>query len=508
MASYNLGKVVGDDGASLEYDWEGTSLGIKRDDEAEYTYVDLKGDTGATGSTGASGSDGYSPTVQTSKEGKTTTIEITDKNGSHTATIQDGVDGTSPTASVSKSGNTATITIIDKNGTTTASVSDGTNGTNGRDGYVQYTAGSNISIDNNVISATDTTYIAGNNVYIDPSDNSINVDVSFKQDIMQYELMPTAGIDYQNKIVQYIGTTTNNYTNGYFYKCVEDDSVYSWENIQVQTSGSSGGNDVFVVTYGDTEANLIATGQNIVNYYIQNNHFPTIKVIYDGKEYNTMYWRYYNSTYEFSIYYIEAFDDGDTVGMPYFYYDGKLQIAENSNTHIVSSVTIPKNQTSGNANYRKGYIGTPFQYSFYNSLAANYMKKSMFLAIGNTKEYTPTTGSYNPATAKYCEDYVNPTITTDNNTTYTIASLIGNQTYKLGELTSLTITATTTFDRESIIYFTSGSTATSVSLPDSITNLGDAPTFTASGGVNTGSCEASKSYIIAILNNIAVWKAY
>ena len=67
-----------------------------------------------------------------------------------------GVDGISPIATVSKSGDTTTISITDKNGTTTATVKDGQdgiNGTNGRDGYAQYTAGDNITIENNVISA-------------------------------------------------------------------------------------------------------------------------------------------------------------------------------------------------------------------------------------------------------------------------------------------------------------------------------------------------------------------
>lgn len=68
-----------------------------------------------------------------------------------------GQDGISPIANITKSGNTATITITDKSGTTTATVSDGVNGVDGqpgRDGYVQYTAGNNITIENNVISAT------------------------------------------------------------------------------------------------------------------------------------------------------------------------------------------------------------------------------------------------------------------------------------------------------------------------------------------------------------------
>lgn len=48
----------GSDGVSLDYNWNGTSLGIKREDEANYQYVNLKGDRGATGNDGA---DGYTP---------------------------------------------------------------------------------------------------------------------------------------------------------------------------------------------------------------------------------------------------------------------------------------------------------------------------------------------------------------------------------------------------------------------------------------------------------------
>ena len=34
------------DGYDLEFDWNGTFLGVKREDEQEYEYVDLKGETG------------------------------------------------------------------------------------------------------------------------------------------------------------------------------------------------------------------------------------------------------------------------------------------------------------------------------------------------------------------------------------------------------------------------------------------------------------------------------
>ena len=40
----------GADGISLEYNWSGTNLGIKREDEQNYQYVNLKGDKGDAGS--------------------------------------------------------------------------------------------------------------------------------------------------------------------------------------------------------------------------------------------------------------------------------------------------------------------------------------------------------------------------------------------------------------------------------------------------------------------------
>lgn len=55
-----------------------------------------------------------------------------------------------------------------------------------------------------------------------------------KQDVIQYETLPTASADNLGQIVQYIGATNASYTNGYFYKCVSDgavDPTYSWEEL-------------------------------------------------------------------------------------------------------------------------------------------------------------------------------------------------------------------------------------------------------------------------------------
>lgn len=48
----------GTNGKSIEYNWSGTQLGIRQEGEADYTYVDLKGDTGAAGQDGTNGTNG------------------------------------------------------------------------------------------------------------------------------------------------------------------------------------------------------------------------------------------------------------------------------------------------------------------------------------------------------------------------------------------------------------------------------------------------------------------
>lgn len=50
-------------------------------------------------------------------------------------------------------------------------------------------------------------------------------------------VIPTPSNTELGNIVQYIGETTENYTQGYFYKCISDGAdpaVYSWEQIDVQ----------------------------------------------------------------------------------------------------------------------------------------------------------------------------------------------------------------------------------------------------------------------------------
>lgn len=82
----------------------------------------------------------------------------------------------------------------------------------------------------------------------------------------QYTGIPPANLDNLNKIIQYVGTTTSSYINGYFYKCVLDTSVnpniYKWENVPV--SENIGGITKTITIYSaavDTVSFIDFTGE-------------------------------------------------------------------------------------------------------------------------------------------------------------------------------------------------------------------------------------------------------
>ena len=92
-----------------------------------------------------------------------------------------GTDGFSPTATVTKTDSVSTLIVTDINGTTSTQILDG-------------------------------------------------------GQIIQHTQMPTASAENVDNIAQYTGTTDSTYTNGYFYKCVNNSGTYSWQNISVQKS--------------------------------------------------------------------------------------------------------------------------------------------------------------------------------------------------------------------------------------------------------------------------------
>lgn len=76
----------------------------------------------------------------------------------------------------------------------------------------------------------------------DPTDANNWKELGSGSDIQVAEL-PTASSELLGAIFMYVGETTQDYTNGYFYECVSDGEVeptYSWEQKDIQPSGGSG----------------------------------------------------------------------------------------------------------------------------------------------------------------------------------------------------------------------------------------------------------------------------
>lgn len=72
----------------------------------------------------------------------------------------------------------------------------------------------------------------------------------------QVSFMPTASASNEGYIYQYIGTSTEDYINGYFYKCVSDGAAtpaYSWQPISTQPTQAAA-----ATPYTDTDGYLNA----------------------------------------------------------------------------------------------------------------------------------------------------------------------------------------------------------------------------------------------------------
>ena len=78
---------------------------------------------------------------------------------------------------------------------------------------------------------------------------AINNEIDEKQDILQYSTLPTPSSDNVGAIVEYIGTTTSDYTNGYFYQCKFDGTNYRWVQKDVQPSGGGTSSDNVIEGY-------------------------------------------------------------------------------------------------------------------------------------------------------------------------------------------------------------------------------------------------------------------
>lgn len=87
--------------------------------------------------------------------------------------------------------------------------------------------------------------------------NQKNIQPSSDSGSIQVTTMPTASVTEVDNVYQYIGATDANYTNGYFYKCVNNSGTYSWVQLNVQPSSGGGGGTGTII-----DATLTAAGWN------------------------------------------------------------------------------------------------------------------------------------------------------------------------------------------------------------------------------------------------------
>ena len=72
--------------------------------------------------------------------------------------------------------------------------------------------------------------------------------------VTQLAEMPTAAAKYVGKIYQFVGTTTQDYKKGYFYECINSSGTYAWQAVRVQ---SGGGQTIQYDSLPTAEASLV-----------------------------------------------------------------------------------------------------------------------------------------------------------------------------------------------------------------------------------------------------------
>ena len=79
---------------------------------------------------------------------------------------------------------------------------------------------------------------------------------------IQYSVMPQASSANAGRIIQYIGETNNNYTNGYFYKNILENNTYFWQQVNVQPGTQAESLSRDKNTFVDAEGNILLDSNN------------------------------------------------------------------------------------------------------------------------------------------------------------------------------------------------------------------------------------------------------
>ena len=206
------------------------------------------------------------------KVGKTTTVTLKwedNVGGVHTQAfdIEDGLDGVSVTGAT-----------INNSGNLILSLSDGNDIDCGKV-LPQYDTMPTPTVTNvgqvlQYIGATNVNYTKG--YYYECIESPVgsgtyvwkNIKVQDSEDVFRYNIIPSPSVDIEGAIIQYIGTTNANYTNGYYYQCVESPAgsgTYIWVQKNVQPNNGGGGGDGVVDGYYNSTDQLFYEDSAFLN---------------------------------------------------------------------------------------------------------------------------------------------------------------------------------------------------------------------------------------------------
>lgn len=118
--------------------------------------------------------------------------------------------------------------------------------TNVQDSYTKIEIGDLTNLPDN------TKNVVENIVDIQLEINQLQGSLLDKEDRFRYNIIPPANASIDGVIIEYIGATNANYTNGYFYQCVESpvgSGTYIWTQKNVQPNNGGGGGDGVVDGY-------------------------------------------------------------------------------------------------------------------------------------------------------------------------------------------------------------------------------------------------------------------
>lgn len=245
----------------------------------------------------------------------------------------------------------------------------------------------------------------------------------------QYTIMPTASNLYENKIVQYMGDTNQDYTQGYFYICISDGgdpATYTWEQIDVQDAVDLSN---YLAKDNTTAFTPTADYQPATKKYVDTTAQPLVFLLnfnsgssstintQENRDTMTKYRAAITAGKPACLFANDSYEYGMTQNM------GGVIVPVYVNTRWTVVYISGPTTIRGGATYLS--YGTEFRdrYAYYIELAWSGTTCTRFgsyayqrnvydihtwgnpLGTSNTQEYTPT-GDYNPATKKYVDDAV------------------------------------------------------------------------------------------------------